>query len=1029
MALASTLRCASCRSTQQQSEGVCAGNGLDLSVPVPKTTKQSLTINAPGTIDAPPRVDEYAWLRDDARNNSAVLSHLQEENAYAQAVLGPSLPLQQRLLQEMLARVPAEESSVPQRSGRHWYYSVHSAGMQYRRFCRRLLDDPGAAPSEHDGMNMTQPEDVLLDQDELARSHKYFDMAGPSVSMDEQLLAYAVDTAGNEVFTLYVLNLTSGIVRLDGGREELYPPEFRLCVGDMVWLNDNRTLLFTTLTEDTHRADKVWSFDAMSDPSRLPHGLRFSPQLLYHEPDEAFHLGLWRSRSDAVVYLRGRSGTTHYLLYLPTDGSSGEGGNTANFTSLAPKVHEQQYLVRDAPPRADSPAYLYAVIYTAEQRNGQLVVVELGPDALLNATADSSGVRSAPNPGDGAAEANSTSAAGDGDGVSDSESSGGGEDVEQGGSGGGGTEASHSYWALLQAHSREVELVDITVSSSHLAVLERKNGTLVATAYPLPKDGQPLAVLRNGLPFTFDAPSYSLEFGDQGPFASDLLRVRYSSLTQPSSTYDINMASGNRVLKQQQEVLGFDGSQYLSRLLWATSADGAQVPISLAYRGELVRLDGSDPLLLEAYGAYGASLDPQFSGAQLSLLDRGFICAIAHVRGGGELGRYWYQDGKLLAKNHTFDDAVAAAEFLIKSKYTSAEGLAMWGRSAGGLTVGATVNRRPELFKSAILDVPFVDVLSTMSDPSLPLTVTEWEEWGDPTSDQAAFDNMLSYSPLDNVAAQPYPHLLLTGGLNDPRVSYWEPAKMAAKVRQLKTGNDSLVLLQTNMAAGHFASSGLAGRLRDQAFKFAFLLQTVAPCALVADEHTELAARCRGCFAALVGAATTIALVTLVMVLRPSSRIARKWARLNGWHGEGRRRGLSGEEEDDEEEDGGQGFDTRLYSAHMGARGATEVAEAAEEGRQRQLRQLQAQGLSLESYDAVRDTVRDKLLPIPGPPSAALSDAKPQKKRRPAPVTLDGGAAEGGAGIELSQLNVRQSPGSAGTSPGLRSLPSPRGQD
>jgi hypothetical protein len=169
--------------------------------------------------------------------------------------------------------------------------------------------------------------------------------------------------------------------------------------------------------------------------------------------------------------------------------------------------------------------------------------------------------------------------------------------------------------------------------------------------------------------------------------------------------------------------------------------------------------------------------------------------------------------------------------------------------------------------------------------------------------------------------------------------------------------------------------------------------------------------------------------VTLVMVLRPSSRIARKWARLNGWHGEGRRRGLSGEEEDDEEEDGGQGFDTRLYSAHMGARGATEVAEAAEEERQRQLRQLQAQGLSLESYDAVRDTVRDKLLPIPGPPSAALSDAKPQKKRRPAPVTLDGGAAEGGAGIELSQLNVRQSPGSAGTSPGLRSLPSPRGQD
>lgn len=984
---AMAARCQQCRRSAREAEPGCAET-LDASQPVPKTAKQphELLSNSSFSGGVPhARTDAYTWLRDDFRNVTAVLAKLKEENAYAEAVMAPSKPLQARLKEEMLARVPKEESSVPQRQGRHWYYSTHSEGKQYRRQCRRPIADLSAAPSEHDSMDLGQAEEVLLDEDELAAGHSYFDLRGLEVSPDEQLVAYGVDTEGSEVYTLFVRNLTVQAMLVDpaaaSAAEADIPLQFQQSSGDFVFLDDSHTLLFTTQTSDTHRSDKLWRLDleGRSDGDARRQSAH-SPTLLHHEPDERFGLSLWRSRSDAVVYLQGSSETTHYLLYLPANSTAAD-----NFTMLAPAVQEQQLLVRDWHFTGDSSdgsdssdetgngthvpvSYLYAVIYTAEQRNGQLLVTQLAPNALLGAAADDQGMHSAPS-------------------------------------------ALGGYWALLQGHSRDVEIVDLAVSASHLAVLERKNGTLMATAYPLPSDGSPLSELPKGQQFSFDAPSYALWFTGQGPFASGLLRVGYSSLTQPRSTYDINMQTGNRVLKQQQEVGGYDGTLYLSRLLWASSTDGVQVPISMAYRGDLAKLDGTDPLLLEAYGAYGSSYDPEFSGARLSLLDRGVVFAIAHVRGGGELGRYWYQEGKLLAKNHTFEDTIACAEFLIRAKYTSAHRLALWGRSAGGLTVGTAVNRRPDLCLSAILDVPFVDVVTTMSDPSLPLTVPEWEEWGNPLQDEDAYFNMLSYSPVDNVAAQPYPHLLLTAGLNDPRVSFWEPAKFAAKVRDLKTRQDSLVLLRTNMGAGHFAQSGLEDQAAETAFKFAFLLQTLAPCAALPG--AQPAERCRGCFALFVAAATTAALVTLAVVLRPASRL-RNWQRLGSSSGgrRGARRLSSGEDEDDENEDG-DGYDTRLYASHASDREqAADVAAEAERQRRLRQEQLEQQGLSLAEYGDVRSAVRGKLQPIPPPPPGAPPASQlPHLLAASATAGPAGcsGSVGGGGSVELAQFD-----GSAG---------------
>jgi len=368
-------------------------------------------------------------------------------------------------------------------------------------------------------------------------------------------------------------------------------------------------------------------------------------------------------------------------------------------------------------------------------------------------------------------------------------------------------------WKEKIAHRPDVMLSGIDLFRDQLVVYERENGL----------ENIRIENLNTGATHYIDFPEpvYTLD-GDENPdFNTKVLRFKYTSLVTPRSVYDYDMENKTRELKKQSEVLGhYDPDQYQSERIYATASDGVKVPVSLVYKKGLVK-DGSHPLYLNGYGAYGYPSEARFSSIRLSLLDRGFVYAIAHVRGGGEMGRPWYEDGKLLRKKNTFTDFIACADLLVAEKYTSADKLIANGGSAGGLLMGTITNLRPELFKVVVADVPFVDLINTMLDKSIPLTAIEWEEWGNPNLEKY-YAYMKSYSPYDNVVAKAYPHLLITAGLNDPRVAYWEPAKWTAKLRALKTDHNVL-LLKTDMGKGHFSATGRYDYLKEIAFEYAFI--------------------------------------------------------------------------------------------------------------------------------------------------------------------------------------------------------------
>ncbi len=377
---------------------------------------------------------------------------------------------------------------------------------------------------------------------------------------------------------------------------------------------------------------------------------------------------------------------------------------------------------------------------------------------------------------------------------------------------------SRPNWSSLLPYQDQIKIDLIEAFRDHLVVYQRQAGLRQIRIVDLVSGGEHLV--------PFPEPVYTVRGHENPEFDTSVLRFTYTSLVTPSSVVDYDMRGRTWTVRKETEIRGgYDRTQYRSERLWATGPDGARVPISLVYRLPL-ELDGSRPLLLQAYGAYGVSFDPGFSANNLSLLDRGFVVAIAHVRGGEEMGRRWYDEGKLLYKRNSFTDFIAAAEHLVAEGYTSPERLVINGGSAGGLLMGAVTNLRPDLFGAVVAEVPFVDVVNTMLDATLPLTVIEYEEWGNP-GEREAYEYIRSYSPYDNVTAQDYPHILVTAGLNDPRVAYWEPAKWTARLRARKT-DENLLLLRTNMGAGHGGASGRYDYLREVAFKFAFMLTATA---------------------------------------------------------------------------------------------------------------------------------------------------------------------------------------------------------
>lgn len=665
-----------------------------------------------------PGQDPYAWLQE--RDSSEVLDYLKAENAWQEAQLDDQKELRETLFQEIKGRILETDLSLPSPWGPYLYYTRTTAGDEYPRHyrCPRPADDSQQIDES--------AEELLLDPNVLANGG-FFSLGAFSISPDHKRLAYSLDTNGEEIYTLYVKELSSGKV------SEL---TFENCDGSMTWANDSLTLFFGEL-DDTHRPHKLYRY-------RLD---GTAAEQVFHEPDGRFFLHCYRSSSECQLLLALGSKTTSEIWALDAEQPQ------QAFACLAPRVEGHEYDV-DHGKLDDQWTW-----FIRSNRDGINFALFQAPDN--------------------------------------------------------GSVPSEEQWHNLIAHDDAVMLDGVTLNARAMTLSLRIGGLPVIDVHP-----QGLPSYRVELP---DA-AYSLYVQNSLEFDSDKIRLRYEALNRPAQVRQLELASGAQQVLKETPVLGeFNADDYVSQRLWATSADGTQVPISLVVKRD--QLGQPTPLYLYGYGAYGSSLDPWFSHARLSLLDRGVAFAIAHVRGGGELGEAWYRAGKQEHKQNTFSDFIACAEHLIAQGLTTSKQLAISGGSAGGLLIGAVLNQRPELFQAAIAEVPFVDVLNTMLDPDLPLTVTEYDEWGNPQEPEV-YERIKAYAPYENVSAQAYPAMLVIAGYNDSRVQYWEAAKWVAKLRATKT-DDNLLLLKTELGAGHGGMSGRYQGLRDVALEYAFVFKAL----------------------------------------------------------------------------------------------------------------------------------------------------------------------------------------------------------
>jgi oligopeptidase B len=660
------------------------------------------------TLHGDVRVDEYFWLRD--RHDPATIQYLEAENTYTDARMAHTAALQETLYEEILGRIQQTDLSVPEQRGGYHYYSRTEEGRQYPIFARRKG-------------SMDAPEEILLDQNERAEGKRYHSLGTFQVSPDQRLLAFSEDTTGAEYYTLRVKDLGTG---------EMLADRIDSVHFSVTWAADNRTLFYTR-TDASQRPDRLFRHTLGTDAARAVQ--------VFHEPDELFRVGAYRTKDDAYVVVSAGSFTTSEAWVVPADRP-------------------------DQPLRVVHPRE-QGVLYSVNHQDGRFLIRTNADGAfnfkLVAAPLDAPG---------------------------------------------------RAGWRDVTPHREDVLVEGFDIFRHHLVLYERAEG-LRRIAVQDNRDGSTHLV-------SFPEPVYAAFGGANREYDTGTLRFTYTSMVTPSSVYDYDMDTRERVLLKQTEVLGgYDPSLYATERSWATARDGTRVPVSLVYRKPLAR-DGSRPMLLYAYGSYGSSAEPTFSSANLSLLDRGVVYAIAHIRGGQEMGRRWYEDGKMMRKMNTFHDFIDVAEHLVAEGYTSAERLAIRGGSAGGLLMGAVINLRPDLFRAVVADVPFVDVINTMLDASIPLTTGEWEQWGNPAIEEH-YRYILQYSPYDNVERKAYPAMLVTTGLNDPRVAYWEPAKWVARMRTHKT-DDNVLILKTHMGAGHGGSSGRYDALREVAFRYAFVL-------------------------------------------------------------------------------------------------------------------------------------------------------------------------------------------------------------
>ena len=657
------------------------------------------------------RVDNYYWLRE--RENPAVISYLEAENAYMDAVMLETEPLQAELFKEIKGRIKQTDSSVPAPDHGFLYYHRTEDGKEYKIFCR-MKDEPGAE------------EEIILDVNALAEGHDFCSAGWIRVSPESDTMVYAVDTVGRRKYTLRFRDLGTGSLLTD---------EIPNVTGDAEWFNDGKTLVYTKQDPSTLRSYQVWRHVLGSDPD--------DDVLMYQEDDETFSLDIRKTASERFILIESNHTLTTEVRCIDADD-----------------------------PMAES------VIVAPRERGVEYHVTHHGDRFLIRTNLGATNFRLMETP------------------------------VRSPGRG---------NWREVVGHREDVLLQGVQVFHDFIVLTERSNALNRLVVIDMDDASKHL--------IDFDESAHDVWVDDNREYDSNVLRLGYTSLTTPTSIYDYDMTTGERELKKRYEVLGgYDPENYVSERVMIPARDGIEVPLSIVRRKDLP-LDGTAPLLLYAYGSYGYSTDPTFNPDVVSLLDRGFSYAIAHVRGGQEMGRWWYEDGKLLKKKNTFTDFIDCARFLIYEGYTSPDKLVARGGSAGGLLMGAITNMEPELFAGIVAHVPFVDVITTMLDGSIPLTTSEYDEWGNP-DDETYYEYMLSYSPYDQVEAKTYPALMVTAGLHDSQVQYWEPAKWVAKLRALKTDDNPLVL-RTRMDAGHGGASGRYDTYRERAEEYAFMIHVV----------------------------------------------------------------------------------------------------------------------------------------------------------------------------------------------------------
>lgn len=675
----------------------------------PAASKYPQTFNHHGD----QRVDPYFWLKD--VKHPETKPYLEAENLHTEAYFANYKSFEEKLFEEMKARIVKDDSTPPAKSDDYYYYNRTEGDKEQAIYCRCQGSPTG-------------PEEIILDCNELAKGHKSFSLGIHDVSPNHDVLAYAADTDGAEIYTLHFKNLKTGT---------LYPEIIQNLYYGSAWGKDSKTFYYVT-QDKNQRPDKVWRHTLGTPVSQ--------DEVIFEEKDNQYFISCGLSESEEYIFINRHSHATSEFYYLSTNEPK---ASPQLFSKLEDKVeydvtHRGQY---------------FYILTNKNAQTFKLCRTPVGKTSMEN-------------------------------------------------------------WETLIDAAPERTLKSITAFKDFMIVTATEQA--LTTLYKFDYDSFKME------PIEFPDPIYYVGLGANLEFATDWLRLNYSSMVQPNQTYDLNMKTKEKIVRKTQQIpSGYDPSKYTSERVWAISHDGVKVPVSLVYKKDL-RKQGPQPTLLYAYGSYGISMQTAFSVQRISLLDRGYIYAIAHIRGGAELGRQWYEEGKFLKKKNTFFDFIACAEHLIQHKYSEPKTLSIMGGSAGGMLMGAVVNMRPELFNASLAIVPFVDVLNTMLDSSLPLTQMEYQEWGNPEISKEYYDYIKSYSPYDNVKAQNYPNIYIKAGLNDPRVTYWEPAKWCAKLRETKTDHN-ILLLETDMQSGHAGASGRFEYLKEIARQYTFILATSTP--------------------------------------------------------------------------------------------------------------------------------------------------------------------------------------------------------